>query len=74
MHIRTRFDDGKQINRSQGGHIMVGVLELVTAVMEELGGDRKCKASAAAKLQCKKARYSTASVDYSLSSRMAYSR
>jgi len=24
------------------GHLMVGVLELVTTVMEELGGDHQC--------------------------------
>jgi len=42
MYIRTKFDGGKQINRSQGGSFMVGVLELVTTVMEELGGDHQC--------------------------------
>ena len=36
--------------------------------------DRKRKATAAARLQCKKARYGATTVNNSLSSRMAYSR
>jgi len=46
----------------------------VTNSVKRTDKDRKCKASAAAMLQCKKAWYSIATVNNSWSSRMAYSR
>ena len=104
MHIRTKFDGGKQINRCQAGSWNgrcagaglrcnegagwgpsvwkkaidsepSDVFKFAAAdATKRTDNDRKRKASATAKLQRKKARYSTASVDNSLSSRMAYSR
>ena len=104
MHIRSKFDGGKQINRSQAGSWQgwcagaglrcnegagwgpttwqkavhtepSNVFKLAAAdAIKRTDMDRKRKATAAAKLQRKKARYSTTAVDNSLSSRMAYSR
>ena len=104
MHIRSKFDGGKQINRSQAGSWQgrcagaglrnnegagwgpptwqkavhsepSGVFKLAaTEAIKQTDNDRKRKATATAKQQCKKARYNTAAVDNSLSSRMAYSR
>ena len=103
MHIRSKFDGGKQINLDHG---KVGVLEQGRLCCNEGAGwepptwqkavhtepskvfkfaaadsikrtdkDRKRKATAAAKLQWKKARYSALlHVDNSFNSRMAYSR
>ena len=103
MHIRSKFDGGKQINRIQGGswhgHCAgaglrcnegagwgptawqksvntepSNVFKLAAAeAIKRTTTDRKRKATAAAKLQRKKARSATR-VDNSLSSRMAYSR
>jgi len=51
------------------------VFKLAAAdAIKRTDNDRKRKASAAAKLQRKKARYSSTSVDNSIASRMAYSR
>ena len=104
MHIRSKFDGGKQINRSQAGSWQgpcagaglrsnegagwgptiwqkavhrepSDVFKLAaTEAIKHTDKDRKRKATATAKQQRKKARYSTAAVDDSLSSRMAYSR
>ena len=104
MHIRSKFDGGKQINRSQAGSWQgrcagaglrcnegagwgpttwekavhrepSDVFKLAaTDAIKRTDKDRKRKATAAAKLQRKKARYSATAVDDSLSSRMAYSR
>ena len=104
MHIRSKFDGGKQINRSQAGSWQgrcagaglrcnegagwgptawqraihtepSSVFKNAAAnVIKHTNKDRKRKATAAAKLQHKKARYSATAVDGSLSSRMAYSR
>ena len=93
MHIRTKFDGGKQINRSQSGSWggrcagaglrcnegagwgpsmwktavctePSDVFKLAAAnAVKRTDNDRKRKASADAKLQRKKARYSTTSVD-----------
>ena len=103
MHIRSKFDGGKQINRSQAGSWQgqcagaglrcnegagwgpttwqkavhtepSNVFKLAAAdAIKRTDTDRKRKATAAAKLQRKKARYSATAVDNSLSSRMAYS-
>ena len=103
MHIRSKFDGGKQINRSQSGswqgrcagaglrcnegagwgpiawqkavHIEPSSAFKLAAADEikRTNKDRKRKATAAAKLQRKKARCST-TVDNSMSSRRAYSR
>ena len=52
-----------------------GVFKLAaTEAIKQTDNDRKRKATATAKQQRKKARYNTAAVDNSLSSRMAYSR
>ena len=45
-----------------------------TVSIKQTDKDRKRKATATAKQQCKKARYSIVPVDDSLSSRMAYSK
>ena len=104
MHIRSKFDGGKQINRSQAGswqgrcagaglHNNEGagwgptmwqkavhrepsdVFKFAaTKAIKHTDKDSKRKTTATAKQQCKKARYSTAAVDDSLSSRMAHSR
>ena len=104
MHIRSKFDGGKQINRSQAGswegwcagaglHCNEGagwgptlwakvvdtepsdIFKLSAANAIKLTDkDRKRKVKPAAKLQRKRARYSTAAVDNSLTARMAYSR
>ena len=104
MHICSKFDGGKQINRSQAGswdgqcagaglHCNEGAgwgppswkqivhkepsniyKQVANNVIKCTEADRKRKATSAAKVQRKKARYSTNSVDNSLSSRMAYSR
>ena len=42
MHIRSKFDGRKQINRSQSGAWDEGVLELCYAKTMELIGDQKC--------------------------------
>ena len=103
MHICTKFDDGKQINRCQAGSWNgrcacaglrcnegarwgpsgwkkavesepsdVFMLAAADATKRAYHNDWKRKASATAKLQCKKVKGSKASVDNSLSSRMAY--
>ena len=41
MHICSKFDGGKQINRSQAGSGKVGVLEQGYVVMKELDGDQQ---------------------------------
>ena len=104
MHIRSKFDGGKQINRTQGGSWHgrcagaglrcnegagrgptawkkavntepSNIFKLAAAdAIKCTTTDRKRKASTAAKLQRKKARCSSARIDNSLRSRMAYSR
>ena len=104
MHIRSKFDGGKQINRNQAGSWQgrcagaglrcnegaawgpttwqkathrepSDVFKRAAAdAIKRNDKDRKRKATASAKLQRKKARYSATAVDNSLSSRMAYSR
>ena len=104
MHVRSKFDGGKQINRNQAGllqgrcagaglrcnegagwgpitwHKAVhtepsSVFKFAAAnAIKRTNKDCKCKATAAAKLECKKAQYSATAIDVSLSSRMAYSR
>lgn len=98
MHIRSKFDGGKQINRSQAGSWQgrcagaglrcnegagwgptawqravhtepSSVFKNAAAnAIKRTNKDRKRKATAAAKLQRKKARYSATAVDGSLSS------
>ena len=104
MHIRCKFDGGKQINRIQSGSWQarcagaglrcnmgpswgpvawekaVGTppLEVYQSTAEKAvqrtEQDRKRKATEKSKAQRKKAKYSSAAVDNSITSRRAYSR
>lgn len=103
MHIRSKFDGGKQINRIQSGSwegrcagaglrcnlgpswgpqawekaigtpsdVFVAAGE---SAVQQCEKDRKRKASDQSKERRKQAKYSTASVDNSISSRRAYAR
>lgn len=104
MHIRCKFDGGKQVNRIQGGSWQarcagaglrcnmgpswgpaawekaVGTPPAVVfhstakKAVKQVEHDRKRKATVESKAQRKKAKYNSAAIDNSLSSRRAYSR
>ena len=76
MHIQSRFDGGKQINRIQGGSWQARCagagLRCNEGAVKQTDKARKRKATDKAKSQCKRSRYS--GNDNTLNSRRAYSR